>query len=162
MQLIPHLAIHVGLALLAGLIVWRVYHHFWISMLAALAAGVAVDLDHFIDYFIAFGFDFQLDFFNKGYQFLKNDKMYILLHGWEYAILLLGLTILLKKKLARSILLALFLGLSFHLMADVAMNEIPAKSYSLGYRISQNFSSEKLVNPEHYLKDQRKKQKLGF
>jgi len=111
-----------------------------------------IDLDHLIDYFLAFGPDFRLDYFASGYQFLKSGKIYVLFHGVEYVIIALILAALLKNKACKSAFLAVALGLFFHLSADSVANDIPAKSYSLIYRIENRFELEKLVSREHYEK----------
>lgn len=128
--------------------------------MAAFIGGVLVDLDHLVDYVIAFGTSFDLNFFLKGYQFLKNDKIFVPLHAWEWIPLLLLLYILLKRqhlehrvKLTKYIvtfLLAFTLGLSSHLFIDTFSNKLILHGYSIIYRALNNFEVEKLVTEEHY------------
>lgn len=150
MSLIAHLSIHFLSGLIAGFIIWRIWKKPVLSYLFAILGSVFVDLDHLIDYFIAFDWNFKLEYFLKGYQFLENGKIYVLFHGWEYVVILIVLAVILKSKVAKSIVLALALGLFFHVSEDVFLNNIPAKSYSVVYRVKNNFSIQKLVDGEHY------------
>ena len=149
MDLALHITIHFVLSLIAGFVVWNFYKRASISVLAALAGGVLVDIDHLIDYFLAFGFDFKMDYFLSGYQFLRSGKIYILFHGWEYVVVLIVLASVVKNKFYKSVFLAVALGLFFHLSADSIINNIPAKSYWLTYRAENNFVLEKLVEPRY-------------
>lgn len=121
--------------------------------------GVLIDLDHFIDYFLAFGFTFNLNYFIHGYQFLKSDKIYILFHGWEYVILLLTVSWLIKSNIKiKAAVLALALGMFFHLGIDAVTNEgAQFRTYSIIYRAKNNFDLQPLVTPEHYQDHQIRK-----
>jgi hypothetical protein len=157
-----HLFIHFSLSLLAGIIVWRVWKKPFLVILAALCGGFLVDFDHFIDYFLAFGGNFNLYYFEKGFSFLKSGKMYTFFHGWEYVIILLLIAVFLNNKTAKIFFLALSLGLFFHLCADVIVDKMPIASYSIIHKAHNNFDIEKLVTPEHWEKDQERKKTLGF
>jgi hypothetical protein len=133
-----------------------------LSIISALAGGVIVDFDHFIDYFLAFGFNFKFSYFTHGFQFLKTDKMYTLFHGWEYVIILLILNLILKNKTAKTIMAGLTLGLFLHLVTDVNLNKIPMRTYSVIYRVQNNFSLEKFVTTEHWGRHKILKQYSGF
>jgi len=157
-----HILIHIAASLLAGLVVWRIWKKPAAAFLSALISGVAVDFDHFIDYFLAFGWSFNFNYFIKGYEFLKSNKMYTLFHGWEYAAILFFAVFLLKNKTAKTVLLALALGLFFHLGTDVVIDKIPVKSYSITNKIENNFEMQKLVTPEHWQKHEKKRERLKF
>jgi len=160
MGLFFHLLTHVVLALLAGLLVWMTSGNMGIPFVAAFVGGVFIDLDHLIDYFFAFRTKFRMSYFLKGYQFLKSDKIYVLFHGWEYVIILLFFYVLLDNMVIQSSLLALALGMFFHLWTDVLINKIPARSYSLLYRMKNNFDMENLVTKEHRQKHLMLKQDM--
>ncbi|NTW13967.1 MAG: hypothetical protein HGA31_02975 [Candidatus Moranbacteria bacterium] len=152
MSLPLHLLMHVFLSLVAGFVVWKIWNKPFVSFAAAVAGGVLIDLDHFIDYFLAFGFSFNPDYFTHGYQFLQSGKIYVLFHGWEYAIILLiGLFFVKRKPVLQSVFLALALGMLLHLCFDMFANEgLMFKSYSVLYRIHNDFENEALVTPEHH------------
>lgn len=150
MSLIAHLTIHFISGIIAGLIVWRVWKNFYLSSFFSIIGAVLIDLDHFIDYFIAFGWNFRFEYFIRGYQFLENGKIYVIFHGWEYVVLLIVLVAILKNRAVKAAILALALGLFFHVGADVLLNDIPIRSYSIIYRVKNNFNIQKLVEKGHY------------
>jgi len=174
MNLALHLSIHFLFSLLAGLLVWLSFKKSKnylptgqagkpktrnYAFIGALIGGFLIDFDHFIDYFLAFGFNFKLDYFVHGYEFLKSDKIYILFHGWEYVILLVILGFLLVKyKKTRLFIFAMALGAFFHLNTDIVLNEgMKPESYLIFLRAKNNFEIEKTVTPEHYQKHLKKK-----
>jgi di/tricarboxylate transporter len=159
MSLSFHISIHFLSGLLAGYFVWKLWKKPLPAFLSSFLGAVVIDFDHFIDYFLAFGFNFKLNYFTNGYQFLKTDKIYILFHGWEYAIifLILGLFIF-KNKTAKTIFFALALGMLFHLTYDVSANAgMRFRSYSIIYRAKNNFNLEKAVTPKHWIDHQSRK-----
>jgi len=162
MNLYLHLSIHVFLALLAAFIVWRIYRIPTWPLFAALFAGLAVDFDHLIDYYLAFGWDFNLYYFLKGLEFVKSNKIYTFFHGWEYVILFLVLWLISKHITVKAVFLSLALGLFFHLASDVVIDKVPVKSYSIIYKAKNNFEIEKLVIPEHWEKHKKIRKDLKF
>lgn len=145
-----HLSIHVILGIVAGTIAWLITRRFWASMIPAVLAGALIDLDHFIEYFLTFGWNFNLDQFIQGAEYLKSEKMRVFFHAWEYVIILLLAYWLVKNKKLKAIFLGIALGLFFHLGGDALINGIPLKSYSIIYRAANNFKMEKMVTPEHW------------
>jgi hypothetical protein len=117
-----------------------------------------------VDYFLAFGWNFNADYFIHGFQFLKSGKIYILFHSWEYAIILLVIALFLKKNLKiKSFILAISIGLFFHLVTDIAINEgVTPRSYFIIDRAKNNFEIEKIVTPEHYEKHLIEKEENQF
>ena len=159
-----HISIHIFFALLAGLIVWRIYKKPVPSIIGGLLGGFLVDLDHFIDYFIVFGWHFNYHYFVHGYEFIKSGKIHLLFHGWEYVIILLGIAFFIRKKIKlKSFILALAIGLFFHLVADVAINEgMNWRTYFIIDRVKNSFNIEKVVTPEHYQKYLREKSEINI
>jgi hypothetical protein len=157
-----HLSIHFLFSLLAGIIIWRVWRKPILAIFAAMLGGVLVDIDHFADYFLAYGWSFSWFYFIKGFEFLKSDKLYVLFHGWEYVLFLLLIAIILKNKASKSVFLALSLALFFHLGSDVFMDKVPPKTYFVIFRAKNNFDLEKLSYPEHWEKHLKYKKLYGF
>lgn len=163
MSLPLHLSIHIILSLLAGFIVFKITKKSLISFFFALTAGVAVDFDHLIDYFMTFGWHFNFYYFENGYQFLKTDKIHIWFHAWEYVIIFIVLAVIFKSKLIKTIFFSLALGLFFHLGADCILNEgMKPQAYSIAYRIENDFNIERLVTPEHYKKHLEQKKIINI
>lgn len=147
MALFLHELVHVLLGLLIGYLVWKRGKKLFISFFAAFLGSVLVDLDHLFDYFVAFGLNFNLEYFLNGYAFLVNDKLFVPLHAWELVLLLLIIFKILEKKpkktlilkYALSFLLAFSLALYSHLIVDTISNNLVLQGYSLIYRAWNNF-----------------------
>jgi len=152
MGLLLHELIHLTSSLLAAFFVCRLFNKckLYIAIISSIIAGFLIDFDHLVDYFFAFGIHFNLNYFLKGYQFLKSDRMYIPFHSWELVILLLILFLVLSnfknRVVLKTILLSFCVALFFHLIADVWVNKIPTTSYFLIYRIKNNFDLKLLEN----------------
>lgn len=145
MNLYLHELTHLTLSLLVGLIIWKISGNFYV-LPAALMGGFFIDLDHLIDYYLAFGATFNLSYFLKGYSFLKTDKIYVLFHSWELVIILF--LALPTQPLFLSFSLSLFLHLTF----DVFTNNMRVQSYFLLYRLRNKFELKTMVTSEHYHK----------
>ena len=158
-----HISIHIFLSFLAGLIVWRIYKKPIISICGGLLGGFLVDLDHFIDYFMVFGWNFKYQYFIHGYEFLKSGKIHILFHSWEYVIILLLIALFLKQNIKiKSFILAVSIGLFVHLVTDVVINEgMTWRTYFIIDRAKNSFDIEKVVTPEHYQKYLREKEDVN-
>ncbi len=153
MGLFVHLSLHVVTAFLAGFISWFLFGSLEFSLIGGIIGAVLIDLDHLIDYFLAFGWQWRLPYFLKGYQFLKSDKIYILFHGWEYVILLtVSAWFVIGMNSDFGIgLFSLCLGMIFHLAIDMYVNQgVSFKTYLFLYRLRYGFGIEKLVTAEHY------------
>lgn len=156
MDLFFHELTHVCFSIIAGIIasfiVWGATVHkkqLLISLVFALIGGILIDLDHLFDYYIAYGFQFNLETFLLGTQFLVNQKIYMPFHGWEFFTVLLIAGLSLNNKMNKIILIALAFGIWFHLAVDTALNRLPPTSYSILYRLSVGFDEQKLqYSPE--------------
>ena len=98
-------------------------------MPAAVAAGVLIDSDHVLDYY-------------RWYVNTDRRQVFVLFHGWEYAIAgaALGLTLAYHP-----LLLAALLGYVGHLVGDQLANKpIHPLAYSIGYRAYRGFNRSKL------------------
>ena len=157
-----HLSIHIFFSLCAGLIVWRIWKKPLPAFLGGILGGFLVDLDHFIDYFWAFGFNWNWFYFKNAFPVLKSGKIYVLFHGWEFVAILVLLVFLFRNKYAKTIFLSLALGLFFHLWTDVVIDEVSPKAYFLTYRIAHNFDNKAISSPENYEKYLYYRAQAGF
>jgi hypothetical protein len=165
MSLYFHELIHLCLSLLVGFFIWKCFRTSLSVLFASLLGGFFIDIDHIFDYIMAFGMKLNLFYFFKGYAFLKSDKIYIPLHSWELAIILLCISFFyyfrttnstnstnLTNSTKQALILAFSLSLFLHLSTDVGVDNVKVQSYSILYRASNNFDLKKLVTPEHYQK----------
>jgi hypothetical protein len=89
---------------------------------------------------MALGFGhFNLAEFLKGDYFVDSRKMYVLLHGYEYAALAFIASIWAKK--CRPYFIILGLALLAHLFYDSLYYFIPLEKYFLIFRFLNNFYS---------------------
>lgn len=164
MNLLSHELIHLITSLLAAYLIYRRFNNRLLALIGGLLGGFLIDLDHLFDYVLAFGSNFNLQAFLKGYQFVKIDKIFIPLHAWELPIILFLVVVFVKKinlKL-KTVIAAFALGLFFHLAIDTVTNEQYFKSYFLSYRASKGFELKELVSQDHYKYHVKKKKSLGF
>jgi len=82
-------------------------------LLIGLVSVLFIDLDHLIDYFLYYGFSFNLHDFALGTQFAYSGKVYVLF--------------------------VITLGMLSHVLYDTAYYSFPLIDYSLVYRIIKNF-----------------------
>ena len=162
MNLYLHELTHIIISLIVGLIIWKFSGNFYV-ILIALMGGFFIDLDHLIDYFLAFGPKFNLAYFLKGYSFLKTDKIYVLFHSWELVFIFFVLTFQRSNvRTFQPILLSFSLSLFLHLIVDVLTNNMKPQSYFLYYRIRNKFELKSLVTRDHYQKHLRNKKLIKF
>lgn len=161
MHLTLHLFIHFISSLVAGVIAWLFWGNALTALMAGFVGGFLIDLDHIIDYIVAFGLKIRISYFLNGYQFLKNDKIYVLFHGWEYVILsIIALFIAPISEEFKVVVGSLAIGSFFHLVVDRYINPgMSYKAYSLFFRVWKRFELQEIVTPEHYLKHQELKKK---
>ncbi len=166
MPLIPlplHLFIHFSLAALIGYLVGRRFNRICLGIAFGIIGGFFIDLDHVLEYFLVYGFHFDLIYFLEGRQFLSSDKIHIWFHAWEYLPVLLLLSWFWRRqKAVLVILLALTAGAFVHLVSDCLINQYPPRNYSLIYRYMHDFSAQELLSPEQYQKYIRDRQYFGM
>ena len=168
MSLIAHELIHLSLSLLSGYLAWQISGNPY-TFAFGLIGGFFVDVDHLIDYFLAFKFKWNLSYFLKGYQFLKSDKIYVFFHSWELSITLLLISIYFVLNstsftdLTSSTNLTGFaLAYFFHLLFDSLINHLRPLSYFLIYRAFHNFNLKNLVTSKHYQEHLLQKRLVTF
>jgi len=110
---------------------------------AAILGGIFIDLDHFVDYFLRFGFRFSPKDLFYGTA-LSSGKIYVPLHSWEIIFFILCLGIFLRSGL----LLVFFLGAAIHLGIDSLQRKNP-RVYFLTYRLMKKFDADTLL-PETF------------
>lgn len=150
MSLFFHECLHVGFSLLAAYIAIKKYNisqkYLVMTIIVAIIGGVLIDLDHLIDYFIAFGPGFNLSQFLQSQQFEYNKKIYVLFHAFEFIpLFLLGL-IFFKKKLHKALILAFTIAVLFHLLLDSVSYNLRPGVYFISYRIMHNFDIQYMIN----------------
>lgn len=139
------ISLHVAVSAILGFIIWRVFglhdrKSLLMSLFFAFLGGVLIDVDHFLDHFLAFGFNFNYDYFINGEYFLRTGNTYIIFHAFEYVIITGLFGILLKNRESKMIFYGLALGMLSHLLIDIFLFPNPIKGYFILYRIMNGFN----------------------
>jgi hypothetical protein len=136
-----HEMVHVFLTLIvAGFIYYR--YRNWRLVPVVILFGIFIDIDHLYDYFRYFGFQFNTrNFFNVNTYFKPGKTIFVLLHGWEYLLILPFFAKLLEKPLKMpGLALSVFLSYGAHLIFDHFSFPHNLLAYSLIYRYLHQFS----------------------
>ncbi|MFA7087771.1 MAG: hypothetical protein WC146_00285 [Patescibacteria group bacterium] len=163
MPLYIHLSIHFIAAVLSGLAVGYYFKKPLLGVIAGIAGGFLIDLDHVLEYFLVFGPQFSFWMFFHGRQFLNSDQTRIFFHAWELAPLFLLVAFIFRrnKKVFIFLLAFVFAGL-VHLISDCFINDYPPRNYSLIYRAQRGFLTEKILSPEQYQEHLDNRRAIGL
>jgi len=157
------LSLHALLAGASGWIVGRVFGRARLGFLAGLLSGFFIDLDHVIEYFFTYGLSFNLNYFLEARHFLISEQAIIIFHAWEYALPLLVLLLICRKRpAAASFIAAFLLAMLVHLISDCLINSYSPRYYSLIYRHQVNYQLSSLQSPAQYQETLELKAKLGL
>ncbi len=163
MPLTIHLLIHLSLAILTGYLAGKYFKRLELGILCGFIGGFLIDFDHVLEYFLVYGFSFDLMYFLQGRQFLISDQVRIWFHAWEYLPMLLLLAFIFRKKQTiKVVLITLALAGSVHLLSDSVINRQSLQFYSLINRASVDFSAKDLMRPEEYELNQKWKREMGL
>lgn len=139
------ISFHIIVSLFLGFFVWKIFgfkdrKSLIISLFFTFLGGVLIDIDHFLDNFLSFGFDFNYDFFIKGEYFIISNKAYIIFHAIEYVIISGLLSILSKNRKKKMIFASVALGMLSHILIDILLFPNPIKGYFIIYRLLNGFN----------------------
>lgn len=112
-----------------------------LSAAVSFLAGVFIDLDHFIDYYLNYGFTYKIKMkeFYEVFDEIKLPKIYVFLHSFELLIVFWILIFLIP--LGR-IYLAVAIGMTQHIFLDQIYNPVFPRAYFLSYRLLNGFRKE--------------------
>ncbi len=108
----------------------------------SLAAGVLIDIDHILDYYIQEGVTFKIKNIYRWCAEMKLRFLFIFFHSFE--LIFLFWVIIYKFKLG-IFWIVFAVGLTQHFMLDILFNPIHSYSYFLSYRIMRGFKREYLL-----------------
>lgn len=136
---------HTLVSLGFGLAFYFVFKSF-ASALVCFAAGVLVDVDHYFDYVRDRGFNFNLKrFFQYSYG-VEYERLFIVLHGYEYFVPLALLLVLSDYHL---LVLAAAMGYTQHLLFDQFTNPVKPLAYFITYRLRNRFSKQCVLRDDY-------------
>lgn len=116
------------------------------EILLGYMVSLGLDVDHLLDYFIINNWSgFSIKEFLFGNYFLTSNKIYVLLHAWEWAFFLVLLHFILKRKY-NFILFAAF-GIAAHLIFDTVSYGFNWQAYLFTHRYLNNFDKIVFMAP---------------
>lgn len=137
---------HFFVTLIIAFFLWIKYHNLKLILIAFII-GQLIDIDHIFDfqYYVRKVSSSEtaviclMDFFNPGAYVKATGKVFVLLHGWEY-LLILGLIAQKLRKKLKGISYALILPYFFHLLIDQSPFFRAPLAYFFFIRLINNFS----------------------
>ena len=134
-------------------------YYFFRSFTAAVcffAAGVFIDIDHLLDYWLYETKKPKLTEFLT-VRFLRKhwdnpyllDRMYVVFHSYEFAMLAGAVSMYL---FGFTIGTAVFLGLLSHIITDNLENSIHPFTYFFFFRMARQFETERLYTDESFFR----------
>lgn len=112
---------------------------------ASFLAGVFIDVDHWIDYWLMRRLDLDVQAFFAYFRRPNQSRIFIPLHGYE--LLALWWTIALAGGLGPWAI-GVAAGCSLHLALDQLTNPVHPLGYFLAYRVAVRFEGARLVGQE--------------
>ncbi|GAB4534560.1 MAG: hypothetical protein Fur0020_01310 [Thermodesulfovibrionia bacterium] len=131
MRLKHHLSISAGVS---GIVYYL--SRSWELTTTSFLAGVFIDLDHVIDYFLHEGVRLDIKDFFRFYKEERYKRLTIMFHGWEWLILLLLLSWISDWN---PVLTGVLIGFTQHLLLDKFYNVSRFGSYSFFWRWRRGF-----------------------
>ena len=134
---------HVAVSTIVSSVLYVLFKS-WSLTIASFLSGVFLDLDHYIDYLIEYGYPFHMKkFFHCIYE-EKLKRIYLFFHSWEWSIILI---IMGWMSDWNHWIVGVMIGYGHHIVLDALFNtNWPIRGYSLLWRWKNNFVSE-LVRP---------------
>lgn len=141
-----HELTHFSFSLFVGVLLYLRYKDLKL-ILISLFMGFLIDIDHFFDYFYYVvsnftwtGLHFNIsEFFNPALYVHGSQKVFVILHGWEFLLPLFYLGKSLKNKYP-GIIIAILIPYIIHMAIDQFSGVRTPFSYIFIYRLINNFS----------------------
>lgn len=111
---------------------------------ASFLAGVLIDADHFLDYFLNRGFSYNLMEIYEVLDKSRIKKIFLILHSYELLAIFWVSIFLIPLN---SLCLAMAIGFTQHIFFDQIFNPVNSRAYFLSYRIINKFDRDFIMNP---------------
>lgn len=109
------------------------------NYLLGLFITLFIDIDHLLDYVLYKGLTIEFFSLTSGNYFFYNQKVIVLLHSWEAALIVLFAGLFIKTNKIKMTFLAVFYGLFAHLVYDVLYYSFDPQVYFFLFRIMNKF-----------------------
>ena len=112
----------------------------WIIFSSSLISGVLIDIDHILDYFMAYGINIRIKQFFEVCHNLKIPRMRLIFHSWELLILLSICVFLVGWN---PWIVGTIVGFTQHIVLDQVFNKPNKWTYFFFWRLKKGFSSKR-------------------
>ena len=137
MKPIPHI-VASGIISAISIAYFKSFGYAAVSFLA----GVLIDLDHIIDYYLNYGFTFNIKKIYNSCLAISLKRLYIVFHSYELiAFLWAAIYIFSLSKFWQ----AIALGFTQHIILDQVSNPVRAFGYSFIYRLCNAFDADRIL-----------------
>jgi len=112
----------------------------WIIFSTSLISGVLIDIDHILDYFMAYGINIRIKQFFEVCHNLKIPRMRLIFHSWELLFLLSICVFLVGWN---PWIVGTIVGFTQHIVLDQVFNKPNKWTYFFFWRLKKGFSSKR-------------------
>jgi len=112
----------------------------WIIFSSSLISGVLIDIDHILDYFMAYGINIRIKQFFEVCHNLKIPRMRLIFHSWELLFLLSICVFLVGWN---PWIVGTIVGFTQHIVLDQVFNKPNKWTYFFFWRLKKGFSSKR-------------------
>lgn len=132
---------HVAASITISGILFLIFRS-WGLAIASFISGIFIDLDHVLDYFFEHGIPLDIKKFFHFFYGEQYKKLTLILHGWEWLVLLL-----IASRLTdwNPWVTGLTIGWGQHMLFDRFYNISTFGSYSFFWRLKNGFDTNKIL-----------------
>ena len=109
----------------------------WIIFGSSLISGVLIDLDHILDYFMAYGINIRVKQFFEVCHNLKISRVRLIFHSWELLFLLSICAFVMRWN---PWIIGTIVGFTQHIVLDQVFNKPHKLTYFFFWRLKKDFS----------------------
>ena len=112
----------------------------WIIFGSSLISGVLIDLDHILDYFMAYGINIRVKQFFEVCHNLKISRVRLIFHSWELLFLLSICAFVMRWN---PWIIGTIVGFTQHIVLDQVFNKPHKLTYFFFWRLKKDFSLQR-------------------
>ena len=109
----------------------------WIIFGSSLISGVLIDIDHILDYFMAYGINIRVKQFFEVCHNLKISRVRLIFHSWELLFLLSICAFVMRWN---PWIVGTLVGFTQHIVLDQVFNKPNKWTYFFFWRLKKGFS----------------------
>jgi hypothetical protein len=132
---------HIAASTVISGILYAVFNS-WAMSASSFVTGILIDIDHIVDYSIAHGLRIDIKDFFKFFYEERYRRITLILHGWEWLLILVIAAWLVDWNLWVT---GALIGWSQHMFFDKIYNISNFSSYSLLWRFYRGFNSDNIL-----------------